>query len=387
MAFSVAQVRNLAVTAFSDTLRALRGELSRAKAIEHAPKCMAAVIATVLAVYLAHWLGLREIWWSAVCAFAITGQDTKTSLNQGMQQILGTVGGTAFGLMLSKYVAGELGLFVFSITCVAAAGLYLATSRAASYMWILSTSLAIYVIATTRSSSSTIAIAEALSLDAVVGTATYWVVNAAFNRLISATGLPKAASATAAPPPAGESFDVASLRARNVFTGTLTTCILAYFAYRYPVDGFAQAMTTALVILVVPLKIHRARSMYMVVLRMFHRLLGCLLGSLIACVVLPIAAGNVLYCTIALCLAIWLSCHLRFGDSGIAYAGTQAGAVIILAFVHDKIWFSDETGLAYARLTGIVSGTIALAVVMAVVGSVFSCSRFSRGHFDASGDS
>src|ERR1700735_2210804 len=89
--------QNLIWTALSDTLRALRSELSREKALEHAPKCMAAVIATALAVYVSHWLGLREIWWSAVCAFAITGQDMRTSLNQGAQQILGSVGGTVVG--------------------------------------------------------------------------------------------------------------------------------------------------------------------------------------------------------------------------------------------------------------------------------------------------
>jgi hypothetical protein len=52
--------------------------------------------------------------------------------------------------------------------------------------------------------------------------------------------------------------------------------------------------------------------------------------------------------------------------------------VIILAFVHDQIWFSDQTSLAYARLTGIASGTIALVLVLAVVGGLLSRSRFSK---------
>ncbi|GAB2918803.1 hypothetical protein GCM10027093_66820 [Paraburkholderia jirisanensis] len=376
-------MQNLALTAFSDTLGALRGELSLARITERTPQCITAVTATVLATYLAHWFGLHEIWWSAVCAFAITGQDAKTSLNQGIQQILGTIGGTAFGLILSNYVDGEAGLFVFSVTCIAAAGLYLATSRAASYMWILSTSLAIYVLTAARTSpnTSTIAIAEALGANALVGSMTYWAVNRVFGSVMSATGFGsrKAAVVTASPALATAPFNVAFVRARNVFAGALTTCILAYFAYRHPVDGFVQAMTTALVILVVPLHIHQDRSTYMVVLRMLHRLLGCLLGSVIACVVLPIATGNALYCTLALCVAIWFSCHLRFGDSSIAYAGTQCGAVIILAFVHDEVWFSDTVGIAYGRLTGIVFGTVALALVLAVVSSVLACSRFSRG--------
>jgi Fusaric acid resistance protein-like len=371
-------MQNLVGTVLSDTLRALRSELSCERGLEHAPKCTAAVIATALAVYVSHWLGLREIWWSAVCAFAITGQDMKTSLNQGMQQILGTVGGTAVGLVLSYYVVANVGLFVISITCVAAIGLYLATSRAASYMWILATALAIYVISAAHSSTGTLAIARALSANAIVGTAAYWGVNQVYNRVMSAAGLLRATPEAVPAMPSGASFDIAFVRARNVLVGTLTTSVLAYLAYRYPVDGFAQAMTTALVILVIRLDVHRDRSTYVVVLRMFHRLLGCFLGSVMACVALPIASGNMFYCTIALCIAIWFSCHLRFGDTNIAYAGTQSGAVVILAFVHDQIWFSDQTGLAYARLTGIASGTIALAIMLAVVGSLFSCSRFSK---------
>ena len=373
-------MQNLASIALSDTLRGLRGELSARKFAERAPRCMVAVMATALAIYLARWLGLHEIWWSAVCAFAITGQDMKTSLNQGTQQMLGTLGGTAFGAILANHVGSEPGLFVLSITCIAATGLYLATSRASSYMWILSTSLAIYVIVSNHASvgERTTLMAETLSWNAIVGSAAYWGVNRVFNRFTTSIGLPSASPVSAFPSPPSAPFDVAFLRKRNVFAGTLTTSILAYFAYRYPADGFAQAMTTALVILVVPLDIHRDRSMYMVAMRLVHRLLGCLLGSVIACVVLPVATDNMLCCAIALCFAIWFSCHLRFGDSSIAYAGTQFGAVVILAFVHDSIWFSDEAGLAYARLAGIVSGAIALTVVLVVVGSLFSYARFAR---------
>jgi hypothetical protein len=370
-------MQNLLLTTLVRTLSALRGELSLDRAVARAPKCIAAVTATVLAAYLAYWFGLHEIWWSAVCAFAITGQDEKTSLNQGSQQIAGTIGGTALGLIVSRFVDGEPSFFILSITSIAATGLYLATSRTAGYMWILSTSLAIYVIAATRTNpdTSTIAMVEALSLDAVVGSVTYWAVNGLYNRVISEAALPESAALLASPVIVSTPFNMTFLRVRNVFAGTLTTSVLAYFAYRYPVDGFAQAMTTAVVILVVPLHVHRDRSMYMVVSRMFHRFLGCLLGSVMAYFVIPIAAGNAACCTIALCFVIWISCHFRFGDSSIAYVGTQSGAVIILAFVHDTVWFNDMIGVAYGRLIGIVAGTIALAIVLVIVGA-FSYPRF-----------
>jgi len=51
---------------------------------------------------------------------------------------------------------------------------------------------------------------------------------------------------------------------------------------------------------------------------------------------------------------------------------------VILAFVHDNVWFNDMVDIAFERLIGIVAGTIALALVLAMVSSVISGSRFSR---------
>ncbi len=373
-------MQNIALTAVSNTLRGFRNEVSLSKVLKRAPKCADAMLSTILAVYVAHWIGLGEIWWAAICAFSLTGLDLKAAANQGIQQIAGTICGAALGWVLSQYVASQIGWFVFSITCLSATGLYLATSRAASYMWILCTALAIFMIAAVHAHSETnpLAVVEALCINAVVGTTAYWAISALSRSVLRTPDHPKDVAAVSPDASFATSPDRTLSRLRHTVAGAATLSVLAYLAYRYPLDGFAQAMTTALVTLLVPLDVKGAWSLYAVVLRMCHRLLGCFFGSIIVLAVMPFTAGHMLECMIALCISIWLACHFRFGDLNISYVGTQLGAVVILAFVHDTVWLSDDVGVAYDRLIGVASGIVALAVVLALVSSVFSSGPLSR---------
>lgn len=376
-------MKNIALTAVLNTLRGFHTELSLAKVFERAPRCADAMLSTVLAVYVAHWIGLGEVWWAAICAFSLTGLELKAAASQGMQQIAGSVCGAFIGWVLSQHVAGEVGLFVVSITCLSVVGLYLATSRAASFMWILCTALAIFMIAAVHAHTETdpLAVVKALSVNAVAGTTAYWMISALSRIVLRLSGR---RTGIAAPAPSASPVTSASPsgptlgRLRHTIVGAATLSVLAYFAYQYPLDGFAQAMTTALVTLLVPLDVRGAWYLDAVVLRMCHRLLGCLFGSVIVLAVMPFTAGHMVYCMIALCASIWVACHLRFADLNISYVGTQLGAVVILAFVHDTVWLSDDVSVAYDRLIGVASGIVALAVVLGLVSSIFSSGPFTR---------
>jgi len=373
-------MQNVALTAVFNTLRGLGSEFSLSKVLKRAPKCADAMISTILAVYVAHWMGLGQIWWAAICAFSLSGLDLKTAVNQGAQQIAGTIFGVALGWVLSQYVASEIRLFVFSITCVSAAGLYLATSRTTGFMWVLGTALAIFMIAAVHAQTEKhpLAVVEDLCANAVLGTAAYWMISALSHGVRLVCGRSNGVADAAPSGPSVTSSDRTLSRVRHTVAGATTLSILAYLAYRYPLDGFAQAMTTALVTLVVPLDVRGAWSLYAVVLRMCHRLLGCLFGSIIVLAAMPFTAGHMLYCMIALCISIWLACHLRFGNLNVSYVGTQLGAVVILAFVHDTVWLNDEVAVAYDRLIGVASGIAVLAVVLALISGVFRGFPLSR---------
>jgi hypothetical protein len=363
---------NIALSVIVNTLHGLRDELTLAKLTGRTRQCTVASLATVATVYIAHWLRLDQIWWPVICAFSLTGLELKASLLQGVQQIAGTLCGAVIGGLLSGYVAEQVGLFVLCVMFLSAGGLYLATSRAASYMWILSTVLAIFMIASahTRSVLDPQRMVLMLFAGAMVGTAAYWVVCSLADALSRITGHKPRAAVPAAAQSAGPGSTLGRLR--HTAAAAVTLSVLAYLVWRYPLEGFAQAMTTALVTLLVPLDVSGAWSPYAVALRMCHRLLGCLAGTVLVLAALPLTAGNMHYCVIALFVLVWLTCHFRFGDLNISYAGTQCGAVVILAFVHDGTWLSDNVQAAFSRLIGVAAGIVVLTMVLAVASRAFS---------------
>jgi hypothetical protein len=371
--------------ALNNTLHAFIGELSWHTLARRTRRCLNAVLATLLAVCAARYFNLPEIWWAAICAFSLTGLALSVALDLGVQQIIGTFGGTVFGYMLSRYAAYDIATFVLLIACLSAAGLYLATKRSAGYMWILATALAIYMMSASHAGGSVDlrVMAEALWINALIGTTAYLFVTALSHVLRSASRrLGQDTASVLQAPHAGvtrPSSEPNLGRVRHTIIGAVTLSILALLAWRYPIDGFAQAMITALVVLVVPVDPHGGWSLYGVVLRMCHRLLGCLAGCVVVFGVVPWVAGSLAYCLVALCVFVWLSSYLRFGHADVSYVGTQLGAVVILAFVHDRTWISDDISVAYHRLLGVVAGNIALAIVLAVVGGVFGLAAQRRG--------
>jgi len=338
--------------ALRNTLGAFRAELSRRTFLARMRRCTEAVLATLIAVCASRYVGLPEIWWAAICALSLTGLALGAALDLGVQQIIGTFGGTVIGLLLSRFAADDVTQFVMLMALLSAAGLYLATKRSAGYMWILSTALAIFIVATTHAEPDTDlrGVAEALWINALIGTAAYLGVTLLGAALMLLRDARVPAAEAPRPAVAHALTDRTLGRVPHTMVGTITLSVLAYLAWRYPIEGFPQAMTTALVVLMVPVDAQGTWSPYGVVERMCHRLLGCALGCVVVLVVLPLTAGSIVYCLLAVCVFVWLSCYLRLGHSDISYVGTQFGAVVILTFVHDRVWLSDDVAVAYHRL-------------------------------------
>jgi hypothetical protein len=372
-------MRDALMHAVRDTFDALKAELCWRTLRARLLGCAEAILATVLAVCVSRYLGLTEIWWAAICAFSLTGLALKVALDMGVQQIAGTFAGTIIGLMLSPVASSSAAVFVLSMAGLSAAGLYLATKRSMGYMWILSTALAIFVVTTAHANPNVElhGVATSLWLNASIGTLVYLGIAVAGSAaaLLHRKDKP---SAPAVGPVMAHALTGGELgRVPHAMIGAIALSALAYLAWRYPLDGFPQAMTTALVVLMVPVDAQGTWSPYRVVQRMCHRLLGCGLGCVAVLAVLPLTAGSLAYSLIAVCVLVWLACYVRFGHSDMSYLGTQFGAVVILAFVHDSVWLSDSVTVAYHRLVGIVAGNVALTLVLLLV-TLGSTLRFRR---------
>jgi len=365
-------MKEMLLLALRNTVHAFRSELDIAVFLARGGKCLLAMLAVMLAAGASWLLHQPEAWWAAICAFALTGTAPRPAWARGIQQIAGTFCGTVFGILLAPLaLRGPLSFIALS-TLFATACLYIAAKRTASFFWILCAALFVYMVSILLASHGTDArpLAVAMWINAAIGTGAYLLVITVAAAIFPGQD-PEDATPGAAAAPSGGPVDAVS-DATLALVCAMSLAILSWIVYSFPSAGLAQAMTTTIVVLAVPHKKESAPSLYDVSIRIFHRLLGCLLGAVAVVLILPLAAGNYLYCLIALSVLVTVACHLRLGHPDVSYLGAQFGAVSILALVHDRHGLTDDVTTAGHRLLGIVIGNIATAIAFVVVHRLLS---------------
>lgn len=370
-------MREVLLLALRNTQVALRAEINVSALLARGARCLQAVIAVTLAAAMSLACLQPEAWWAAICAFALTGSALRPAIGLGVQQIAGTFAGTVMGVWLAPLALDGPIAFVTLSTLFATACLSIAARRAASFLWILSAALFVYMVSILLIHGETHAkpLAVALWINALIGTGAYLLVAALAGGLARLRG---GAHAPAQATPLGSPSAPAADDPAQAVTGTrlslvcaLSLAVLSWILYRHPLIGMAQAMITTIAVLAVP-RTTVGHSLYNIVIRILNRLLGCLLGAMAAALILPLTAGNDLHCLLALAVLVAVSCHLRLGHPDVAYLGTQFGAVAILAFVHDHSWLSDDTATAYHRVIGIAIGNIATGSAFLAVYAIAS---------------
>jgi uncharacterized membrane protein YccC len=145
--------------------------------------------------------------------------------------------------------------------------------------------------------------------------------------------------------------------------GALAIVILAVLAYFFHLPGFAQAMVTAIAVLVLPAGLPASSTQQPVIEKMVQRVAGCLLAGALGVALLPLMHGQAVLCMLALSIGVWIGCHVQTGPEGASYVGRQFTIAFIMVFVQDHHWSADPIP-ALMRLSGILAGIVVLAGVI-----------------------
>jgi hypothetical protein len=145
--------------------------------------------------------------------------------------------------------------------------------------------------------------------------------------------------------------------------GALAIVILAALTYILHLPGFAQAMVTAIAVLILPAGLPADRTRQPVMEKMVQRVAGCLLAGALAVALLPLVQGQAILCVLTLSVGVWTGCHVQTGREGASYVGRQFTIAFIMVFVQDHHWSADPLP-ALMRLSGILTGIVALAGAM-----------------------
>jgi uncharacterized membrane protein YccC len=357
-----------------------------------------AVLSVALAVLLANGLHLSHTWWAAISGFAVMRDSLAGCVERGAQRVLGTLAGAAVGILACLCVGSRLWLFTPLLGCVGGYTVFRANGSRASYAWVLGGVTALMVMYDAAGLHAFVAILEfarSRVTEVFVGTLTSVFVSGVFQLMIHRRGkreplrgqesMSGSDSAMRAFKPTQESPpDLRAILRARLLLGVeagLAIAIVASLISVFHLPGFAQAMVTAIALLILPANALAERHTSAVVERIVQRLLGCLLAGVLGVGLLPVMKGEVLPCMLVLSAGVWLGCHVQTGIEGASYIGRQFTVAFIMVFVQDHQWSADPAP-ALMRLCGIAIGAVVLTCVMLA----FRAMPFAREARKAEGD-
>jgi uncharacterized membrane protein YccC len=347
-----------------------------------------AVLSVALSVALANALQLSDTWWAAISGFAVMQTSFTGSVQRAMHRIIGTLIGAAIGTLAGPLIGDRPWLFMPALGAIGGVAVYYANGPRMAYAWVLGgvTALMVTYEAHALVSVRATALFAALRVAEVgVGTFACLLVASVFHfgprwygktRPASdpATARADRQSSASVPSPSPESSR--ATRMLLGLQGALAIVILAALTYVFHLPGFAQAMVTAIAVLIVPAGLPADGTRPPVMEKMVQRVAGCLLAGVLGVALLPLMHGQALLCMLALSIGVWIGCHVQTGTQGASYVGRQFTIAFIMVFVQDHHWSADPVP-ALMRLSGILAGIVVLTAVMFATG---------RLHFPASVD-
>lgn len=337
-----------------------------------------AMLSVALSVALANALTLSDTWWAAISGFAVMQTSFAGSLQRAAHRIMGTVIGAALGTLAGPWIGDRPWLFIPMLGAIGGITVYWANGSKAAYAWILSgvTALMVTYEAHKLASVHATALFAALRVaEVMVGTFACLLVASVFHfsptwyRKIRARmgNCPARVASEDCENPTADSIPPSatakSTRLLLCLQAALSITILASLTYILHLPGFAQAMVTAIAVLVVPPGLAADRTRQPVMEKMAQRVIGCLLAGVPAVALIPLMQGQAALCMIALLMGVWIGCHVQTGREGASYVGRQFTIAFIMVFVQDHHWSADPVP-ALMRLSGILVGIVALGMVM-----------------------
>jgi len=337
-----------------------------------------AMLSVALSVAFANALHLSNTWWAAISGFAVMQTSFAGSVQRAAHRIIGTLIGAALGTIVGPWIGDRPWLFVPVLGAIGGVAVYHANGLRAGYAWVLGGVTALMVTYEAHglvSVQSTALFAVLRVAEVMVGTLACLLVASVFHfgPKWYRKARPPSMSATARV--AGE-FDAPSasipllspestrpVRMLLCLQGALAIAILAALTYVLHLPGFAQAMVTAIAVLILPASLLAGGTQQPVLEKMVHRVAGCLLAGALGVALLPLMRGQAILCMLALSMGVWIGCHVQTGREGASYVGRQFTIAFIMVFVQDHHWSADPVP-ALMRLSGILTGIVVLAGVI-----------------------
>jgi uncharacterized membrane protein YccC len=322
-----------------------------------------AVLSVLLAVTLADALELDDLAWAAFSGFMVMRADVSEAAQRGLMRILGTLSGTAFGVVLAPGIADNPALLVAALLVATWVGIFGSLKSPHSYAWVFfGITAALVMTEALAAPDNVVHFAATRVAEITVGTSSCILVANLFsaNRTEVQAGAQTIADAAREPSRAPKVLSEAWFvdhwaLLEHATRSALAAALLPVIWRWFEIEDFSQTAVTSFVIMIVPADAIKEGPRRAIIERMAHRAVGCLLGSAVALASLPTLGNTLLASLFVLSVGVWIGYHVHNGRNGVNYVGTQFTLGLLITLVQGPGPIKDITpGLE--RFVGIVIG-------------------------------
>jgi uncharacterized membrane protein YccC len=320
---------------------------------------VACLLSVLLAIALAHGLGVRNVGWAAFSAYIVFRLPLADSLVRGGLRLAGTLAGVSLAWLLAPVLLPSTALLSLALALVGVVSLYQALSGRCGYGWLLA-GLSFAMVLVDGMSDASISVADfARSRLAEVG------IGAGVSILVSAAAgmmMPlQANGATLADAVPGAPLTAPRAALWHALQGALALALIPWVYAAWQPQELSQSSITILAVMMVPAtaQVDPARS---VTLRVRHRLLGCVAGGALATMFLLLSHTSALGMLAAASLGVLIGRHIENGRLGLDYAGNQFALAFLVVLVADS-YSPLQASSAVERLAGVLLGIALLEPV------------------------
>ncbi|HSH99130.1 MAG TPA: FUSC family protein [Reyranella sp.] len=288
---------------------------------------LVAACSVMLATTLALLLELQSPWWAAISGFMSLMSTGAGSLRRGMLRMIGTIAGAVVGFVLARWLLYDqlaLCLFIAGVTMLGVIAMQV-SPHGLSWLFLAITSCLVLLMSLDNPQQA-YTVACYRTLEVAVGVA---------SAIIVANLLQ---DWHADPPPTvpgwrhllGAQWPVVLHGVRAAIA--VVTVFAIWILLELP-EVTQMAITVAVVMSAPVVALGGLGTRHGVAIRSIHRLIGCLLGGLVAlgCLALDVTAFPWWLAMIG--VAVWIGMHVQVGSHGVGYVGTQAAFVFIVTLV------------------------------------------------------
>jgi uncharacterized membrane protein YccC len=340
---------------FADVAR----EIGEARFTGHrASYCTRTALSVVLAVTLAQWASLDDVWWAAISGFMASQATRPASFQRSIVRIGATAAGATIGFVAMGLVAYDHVALCFFLFVTGTIGVLGMSVSEHGYAWLLGGLTANMVVMMAMNDPAQ---TPFIALDRLAEV-TLGCLAAAVMALMLAPPVKDAPAAVHAP----GWTDLLGARWPAVEHGLrsgITIMLLPVIWNLFDLPSLSQMAITVVAVMAVPVALDDPRAAGRTVIgRAELRLLGCLCGGVfgLACLALPV---DVYPLWLAVLFAgVWICAHVGTSERSISYAGIQACIVFIVTLVQGP-GPPDSILPGVERFAGITGGLSVLLLI------------------------